>query len=110
MKHIFFSKVFRQTEEAFIRKLDIVRVGKEPELYEALQYFIRRVVDERPERVLALCAKRKDAEAVNMEQLKKLPGVEYLVLACIREGPEKYWSRKQHAPAPPVLKIKKGSL
>ncbi len=108
--HVFFTKIFRQKDQDFISNLDFVRIGKYPEIYSALQYFNRQLVDDRPENILSLCAKKKDAEQINMEQLNLLPGKEYICQAVIRDDNKKYWSKKKEFPAPLALKLKVGAV
>lgn len=109
-QHIFFTKIFRQKDIEFINNLDSLRIGKYPEVYPALEYFNKRLIDERPKNTLSLCAKKKDAEQINKEQLSMLPGEEHSCLAIIMDDKNKYWSSKKEFPAPLALKLKIGAV
>lgn len=108
LTHVVFKKIFRQKDATFIKHLSALLKDDDGELNNALAYFNQRTVSTRPQNAIALCAKRADAQAINDEELEKLPLPEEEVCSSHSNLKESDWVEK-NCPAPYCLKLKKGA-
>lgn len=107
-KHIFFTKIFRQTDQEFITHLAALESPYGENFTNALAYFNKRVTDKRPKDAVCLCARKIDAEKINKSELDKLPQPIYKIPAFQSSRYDNDW-KEANCPAPKVLYLKIGA-
>lgn len=110
LKHVNFTEIFRQKEQDFIKHLDVLRCSDGAALPQTVEFFNKRVADVQPDDIISLCARKRDAEAINQRRLAALPGKEHLLKAISSDDNtgKQDWAEK-NCPAPKELKLKIGA-
>lgn len=107
-KHIFFTKIFRQTDKEFTSHLAALESAQGSNFSKALDYFNKRVTDKRPQEAVCLCARKIDAQHINQAELDKLPQPTYRIPAYQSSRYDNDW-KEANCPAPKVLYLKIGA-
>ena len=107
-KHIFFTKIFRQTDKEFTSHLAALESVHGANFGKALDYFNKRVTDKRPQEAVCLCARKIDAQRINQAELDKLPQPTYRIPAYQSSRYDNDW-KEANCPAPKVLYLKIGA-
>jgi len=107
-KHIFFTKIFRQTDKEFTSHLAALEAAQGTNFSKALDYFNKRVTDKRPQEAVCLCARKIDAQHINQAELDKLPQPTYRIPAYQSSRYDNDW-KEANCPAPKVLYLKIGA-
>ncbi len=107
-KHIFFTKIFRQTDKEFTSHLAALESTQGSNFSKALDYFNKRVTDKRPQEAVCLCARKIDAQHINQAELDKLPQPTYRIPAYQSSRYDNDW-KEANCPAPKVLYLKIGA-
>lgn len=107
-KHVFFTKIFRQTDKEFTSNLAALESPKGENFIKALSYFNKHVTDKRPQDAVCLCARKIDAQRINQAELDKLPQPTYRIPAFQSSRYDNDW-KEANCPAPKVLCLKIGA-
>lgn len=113
IKHIEFTKIFRQNDAQFLSVLNHCRLCHFSE--QDLAYFNSRVGQQFDNQILQITTRKAQAENINQNEYDKLSGTEYIFDAIVTKMPDNSTQSEtalepsKELPAPATLKLKVGT-
>ena len=100
------NEVFRQDDLEFIKVLDKIRISSFNQ--KDIDFLNRRYIDELPNNILKVVAKKDEANQINQQSLAKINSQEFIYKAEIKTGENKI--KETDFPCDFTLKLKVGAL